>query len=194
MLIVAFDGAFMHFSRLELQNTILGARVDKIFQPSKNVLLFHLRNKSFTGKLLISAEPSGSRIQITECSIENPATPPMLCMLLRKKLVGAKITGIRQPGLERVIYLDFDASNELGDPVTLSLIAELMGRRSNIILVNGENRIIDAVRRTDASDTTRILLPGAMYNPPPRNDWIDLSCSDMDETIKKIKSYFCHQF
>lgn len=175
---MAFDGAFLWLMRGELTQNLLGARVDKIYQPSKNVLVLLLRSKEFSGKLFLSAEPGGARIQLTAADIENPPSPPMLCMLLRKKLVGAKLTAMRQPGLERLLYLDFDTKNELGDPVSLTLVAELMGRNANLILCEQNGRVIDAVRRTDASDTTRILMPGVTYQPPPGAGRFDLTKED----------------
>lgn len=172
---MAFDGAFLWLMRKELEPVILGSRVDKIYQPTKNVLVFLLRSKEFTGKLMLSADPSGARIQLTKTEIENPVAPPMLCMLLRKKLVGAKLAALRQPGLERLIYIDFDTKNELGDPIRLTMAAELMGRHSNLILCDETGKMIDAVRRTDASDTTRILMPGVMYQPPASVGNFDLT-------------------
>ena len=176
---MAFDGAFLHLICQELEQTIIGTRVDKIHQPSKNLLILALRKKDFSGKLMLSAEAGGARIQLTTAEPENPPVPPMLCMLLRKKLVGAKLVAIRQPELERVVYLDFDTKNELGDPIRLTLVAELMGRNANIILCDPNNRVIDAVRRTDASDTTRILMPGVTYMPPPTKgtfNWLKDDC------------------
>ena len=160
---MAFDGVFLNCMIKELSPLLIGARVDKVFQPTKNVCVLNMRGRSFTGKLLISADPSGARIQLTDAAIENPTSPPMLCMLLRKRLVGAKLCAVTQPGLERVVFLEFDASNELGDRIKLTLACEVMGRRSNIILLDENGKVIDAVRRTDASDTARILMPGASY-------------------------------
>ena len=170
----------------ELRSVLLGGKVDKIYQPMKNLLVFFLRSKDFNGKLLLSADPSGARIQLTEASFENPSSPPMLCMLLRKKLVGAKLTAIRQPKLERLVYLDFDTKNELGDPIVLTVVAEVMGRNANIILCEENGRVIDAVRRTDASDTTRILMPGVTYMPPPAGNDFDLLTHPIEKAISSL--------
>lgn len=183
---MAFDGVFLRCMTKELSPLLIGARVDKVFQPSKNVLLLSMRGRDFSGKLLISADPSGARIQLTNASMENPASPPMLCMLLRKRLVGAKLCSIVQPGLERVVFLEFDASNELGDRIKLTLACEVMGRRSNIILVDEKGKVVDAVRRTDASDTARILMPGALYALPPAGDWLDLTVCPVDDVINQL--------
>ena len=171
---MAFDGAFLHRVLEEIRPLAVGSRVDKIYMPSKNSLVFALRSKGFNGKLLLSAESGTARIQLTQGNFENPAVPPMLCMLLRKKLVGAKLTALRQPALERIVYLDFDTRNELGDPVVLTLVAELMGRNTNLILLSEQGKVIDSVRRTDAADTTRIVMPGVTYTPPQRSGEYDL--------------------
>ena len=185
---MAFDGAFLKLMISELEPLIVGARVDKIFQPSKTVFVFSLRNKNFSGRLLLSANPSGARIQLTETPIENPSSPPMLCMLFRKKLVGAKVLGIRQEGLERVAFIDFEGSNELGDRVKLTLACEVMGRSSNIVLIDRNGKVTDAVRRTDASDTARILMPGVTYTMPPKADWLDLTAEPTDKIIETVLS------
>ncbi len=170
---MAFDGAFLHCLLGELQDAI-GSRVDKIYMPTKSSLVFLLRSKGFTGKLLLSAESGTARMQLTRGSFENPAVPPMLCMLLRKKLVGAKLIALRQPALERIVYLDFDTKNELGDPILVTLVVEMMGRNANIILLNEQGKIVDSIRRTDAADTTRIIMPGVTYIPPQKSGEYDL--------------------
>lgn len=185
---MAFDGAFLWLIRHELARQIVGSRVDKVYQPTKNLLVLSLRSKDFAGKLMLSADPGGARLQLTTASIENPPVPPMLCMLLRKKLIGAKLTALRQPALERLVYLDFDTKNELGDPISLTLIAELMGRNANLILCDEAGKVIDAVRRTDASDTTRILMPGVTYMPPPANHPFDLTTEDPQSAVDALKT------
>lgn len=185
---MAFDGAFLKLMISELEPLVVGARVDKIFQPSKTVFVFSLRNKNFSGRLLLSANPSGARIQLTETPIENPSSPPMLCMLFRKKLVGAKVLGIRQEGLERVAFIDFEGSNELGDRVKLTLACEVMGRSSNIVLIDPNGKVTDAVHRTDASDTARILMPGVTYTMPPKADWLNLTAEPTDKIIETVLS------
>ena len=132
---MALDGVMLHLIKKELENGILGAKVDKVFQPSREMLILAMRGKNMNRKLLISASANSARIHFTEYSVENPAQPPMLCMLLRKRLCGARLSAIEQPGLERVLLLKFDAHSELGDEITLTLAVEIMGRHSNIILI-----------------------------------------------------------
>ncbi len=165
---MALDGAFLHCLRDELWERLQDTRIDKIHQPSREELVFAMRGRNGSEKLYLSARVNSPRVQLISTSLENPATPPPFCMLLRKRLTGARLTAIRQPGLERVLYFDFDALNELGDTVRLTMAAELMGRYSNIILIGEEDRVVDAVKRVDLSmSPTRPILPGAPYLPPP---------------------------
>lgn len=165
---MALDGAFLHCLREELRQTLQESRIDKIHQPSKEELVFAMRGRNGTEKLYLSARVNSPRVQLTAVSLENPATPPSFCMLLRKRLTGARLVDIRQPGLERVLYFDFDALNELGDTVRLTIAAELMGRHSNLILIGEGDRIVDAIKRVDLSmSPVRPVLPGAPYLPPP---------------------------
>lgn len=165
---MALDGAFLHCLREELWATVGDARVDKIHQPSKEELVFLLRGYSGSYKLYFSARVNSPRVNLTSVSLENPAVPPMFCMLLRKRLTGARLASIRQPGLERVLFFDFDTYNELGDAVRLTLVAEIMGRYSNLILVDETGRIADAIKRVDITmSPVRPLLPGVEYTLPP---------------------------
>lgn len=165
---MALDGAFLRHLKKEIAGRALGARVDKIYQPNKEELVFLLRTRQDALKLLLSARANSPRIHFTQYAPENPKTPPMLCMLLRKRLSGAKLVDIRQPGLERLLYLDFDATNDLGDKVRLSLVMEIMGKYSNIILVDGQGKIVDALKRVDEEmSSQRLVLPGLSYELPP---------------------------
>ena len=165
---MALDGAFLHCLCDELRHTLQESRLDKIHQPSKEELVFAMRGRNGTEKLYLSARVSSPRVQLTAVSPENPATPPPFCMLLRKRLTGARLVDIRQAGLERALYFDFDSLNELGDTVRLTVAAELMGRHSNLILIGEDGRIVDAIKRVDLSmSPVRPVLPGAPYLPPP---------------------------
>lgn len=184
---MAIDGAFLHAMCEELQSLVL-ARVDKIHQPSKEELVFSLRNQDGVQKLYLSARVNSPRVQLTSVSLENPSTPPMFCMLLRKRLTGARVAAIRQPGLERVLYFDFDCYNELGDPVRLTLAAEIMGRYSNLILIDENGRIADAIKRVDLTmSPMRPLLPGVEYAMPPISyDRMDVSAYTAQEITQKV--------
>ncbi len=166
---MALDGAFLSCLREELIARLPDARVDKIHQPGREELVMLLRYRGGAEKLYISAQASAPRIHFTAESPENPVQPPMFCMLLRKRLTGGRLAAIRQDGLERALYLDFDCINELGDPVRLTLAVEIMGRHSNIILVGEDGKVIDAIKRVDpAMSSVRPILPGIGYEAPPQ--------------------------
>lgn len=188
---MALDGAMLHLIKKELEAGALGAKVDKIYQPSREMLILTLRGKNMNNKLLISASANSARIHFTDYTVENPAQPPMLCMLLRKKLCGAKLSGIKQIGLERVLILEFEAHNELGDKILLTLAVEIMGRYSNIILIDEKGLIIDSVKRIDSDiSSVRFILPGLKYELPPaqnKANLLECKCEDIIEKIKPCK-------
>lgn len=176
---MALDGAFLRHIKQELEEKLLGARVDKIHQPNREEILVAFRTREAAYKVLFSARANSARVHFTAIPLENPKQPPMLCMLLRKKLQGAKLVAIRQPELERLLHFDFDCINELGDHVTLTLTMEIMGRYSNIILSDEEGKIVDALKRVDAEmSSQRLVLPGLSYHlPPPQNKLCPLATS-----------------
>lgn len=178
---MAFDGAYLYTVRQEIEQYI-GARVDKIHQPSRDELILHLRSYQGGVKLLINISGDSARIHLTEISIENPSAPPMFCMLMRKHLGGGKLIGVRQDGLERILFLDFECMNELGDLVKLTLACEVMGRYSNCILINQEGKIIDSLKRNADVTRERVLLTGFPYEMPHRNQRLNFLETD-DLTI-----------
>lgn len=185
---MALDGAMLHLIKKEISEGVLGAKVDKIYQPTRETLIFAMRGKNQNRKLLLSASANSARIHFTDFTVENPAQPPMLCMLLRKRLCGARLSAIEQAGLERVLLLKFDAHNELGDEIVLTLAVEIMGRHSNIILIDERGLVIDAVKRIDGEvSSLRMILPGLKYELPPAQDKWDLLESDTAEMVEKIK-------
>lgn len=161
---MALDGLFLHKVTNELK-TAEGMHIDKIYQPSNDELVLLLRRPGEAKRLLISAAAANSRIHFTESRPENPATPPMFCMLLRKYLSSSKIISIEQKGLERVVVIKTSSVNEMGDIIYPELIVELMSAASNIILVL-DNKIIDALHRSNIEKSERIIHPGAVYMPP----------------------------
>ncbi|MDD5952395.1 MAG: NFACT RNA binding domain-containing protein [Oscillospiraceae bacterium] len=165
---MALDGIFLRHLRQEIEETAQNAKVDKIYQPNREELVLSLRTRYETYKLLLSARANSARVHFTTESIENPKQPPMLCMLLRKRLTSAKLVKVRQNELERVLFLDFDVYNELGDLVRLTLVIEIMGRYSNVIFLDGNGVILDALKRVDEDmSSERLVLPGLPYRSPP---------------------------
>ena len=148
----------------ELRPQLLNLRIDKVQQPARDQVILLLRGNK---RLLLNAGANAPRLQLTELLRDNPAEPPMFCMLLRKHLVGARVAEITQPGLERIVRIELDVTDDFGQPGHRTLVLEAMGRRSNLILLDGENRVIDCMRRVDAEmSAARQVLPGLFYEPP----------------------------
>lgn len=185
---MAFDGVMMTMVRREMSAELIGARVAQIYQPARDELIFSFRAAEGTKKVLIRLTDS-PRVHISSVSVENPPVPPMLCMLLRKRLGGARLTDITQPGNERVICLCFEAVNEIGDREALRLYIEIMGRYSNAVLTDGENRIIETVRRIDFSQSEeRVLLPKLPYELPAMQDKLCVERHSADEICERIEA------
>ena len=171
----------------ELKETALGARVYQIYQPNRDEILIHLRTKEGNKKLLVSTRADSPRVNLTEYSVENPAQPPMLCMLMRKRLGGGKLLDIRQSGLDRILFFDFECSNELGDKVKLTLVVEIMGKYSNIIFIEESGLIIDALKRVDITmSSRRIVLPNLKYELPEKQDKLNILLCNAETVVEKI--------
>ena len=165
---MALDTVMLSALAAELRPKLEGARIDKVRQPEREQVLLSIRNKGENMRLLINAGAGSGRVALTRQSFENPAEPPMFCMLLRKYLVGARIEKLTQPNWERLLMVDIISHNELGDSVCLKLAIELMGRSSNLVLVGDDGRIIDCLRRIEyGGDVQRRMLPGMIYRLPP---------------------------
>ena len=185
---MAFDGIMMTMVKKELMSELEGARVSQIYQPARDELIFSFRTFEGTKKLLIRLSDN-PRVHLSTCSVENPPVPPMMCMLLRKRLGGARLSAVEQPGNERVLRLKFDAISEIGDRESLSLYIEIMGRYSNAVLVDGEGRVIESVKRIDFSDSEeRVLLPKLPYELPAVQDKLCIEDSSVDEICRRIES------
>ncbi len=186
---MALDGIYLHLLKNEISEKLIGARVDKIYQPSREELMFTFRTIDGSVKLLLSAKADCPRIQITNAHIENPKKPPMLTMLLRKLLGGARLSDIIQDGFERILTLVFDAKNDLGDPVTYRLVIEIMGRYSNIILIDSDDKIVECVKRIDAlKSSVREILPGLKYQLPPQQNKMNILTDSIDDIERAISS------
>ena len=183
---MAFDGAFLHKIIEELK-TGIDSHVDKIYQPSRDELVFLLRKKGFAKRLLITVKQGSARLHFTENKYENPATPPNFCMLLRKHLSSARLIDIKQPRLERVAELHFSATNEMGDTVILVLVCELIGNSANVILIRDE-KIIDSLRHSDVETSQRLILPGAIYEYPPSQNKINPLTENTDEVLTDVNN------
>jgi predicted ribosome quality control (RQC) complex YloA/Tae2 family protein len=165
---MALDAATMALAVDELKGTLADAKIAKIFEPTRDELVLTLRTRTETYSLLLSARSGSARVCLTEEAFENPETPPSFCMLMRKHLTGGRLLDVRREEGDRIVYFDFQCTNEMGDLVQNTLCAELMGRYSNLVLVQS-GKIIDALKRVDFEDSdVRQLLPGLAYTTPPK--------------------------
>ena len=165
---MAFDAFYLTAVLGEVRERCDGAKVEKIYQPSRDTLIFQLRGQKSREKLLIAANPTAPRLHLTAASPENPPEPPMFCMFLRKHLLGARLSEISQTPMERCAVFSFDCTDEMGYPIQKRLVAELMGRTCNVYLLGPEGRILDCLRRIGLDESSRPALPGLSYqNPSP---------------------------
>ncbi len=187
---MALDGIVTKSLVNELNNILVGGRVDKIFQQEKDEILINIRSKGFNYKLLISASSNNPRFYLTDYSKTNPESPPMFCMLLRKHLSGGTILNIEQYKMDRIIFIDISSLDELGQSSEKRLIIEIMGKHSNIMLVEKSSyKIIDSIRRvTQDMSRVRQILPGLIYEYPPTNDKVNPLYSTVEEFNQFIKT------
>ncbi len=184
---MAFDGLFLHMMQQELADFAVGSKIDKIYLPTKYELVMSLRSRSGVKKLFISVGGNAPRICFTDNVPENPAKPPMLCMLFRKLLTGAVITGFRQQGMDRILFIDLDASNEIGDRVKRVLVVEIMAQYSNCILLDDKGTVIDSLKRVDGTKSSfREILPGLPYILPPAQDKLNIMTADKKEIAERL--------
>lgn len=186
---MSLDGALLHCVKEELTN-LIGARVDKIYQPSREEIVLTLRQLNGADKsrksLIFSANGGSARVNLTSAEFENPQSPPMFCMLLRKHLGGGRLINIRQDGLERILYFDFECTNEIGDIVVNTVVAEIMGRHSNIIVVR-DGRVVDSIKRvTDEVSSVRQVLPNIVYETPHRSERLNILENGTDEILRLL--------
>ncbi len=185
---MALDGVYLSLVKRELEDILIGSRVDKIHQPAKGTIVIGLRTQGQGNvKLLMCAQAGTARVHLTDREYENPKVPPMFCMLLRKHLGSGKLIAIRQDGFERILNFDFEATDDLGDKVILTVAVEIMGRCSNIILVGKEGRVVDAIKRVnDDMSSVRRILPGITYTLPPKEDRLSLLDLDRGALFAKL--------
>ena len=186
------DAVYLTALTKELQDSLVGAKIDKIHQPSRDEVVLSLRSREGSFRLLLSANPAHPRAHITTAPTENPTSPPMFCMLLRKHLTGGRLEQISQPPMERIIQFSFRCTNDLGEEVLRLLSLEIMGRNSNLILIGDDGRIIDCVRRVDYEmSQQRQVLPGLFYALPPQQNKADplkASLEDISALLTAIDS------
>lgn len=185
---MSFDGIVTNSVVYELNEKILGGKVDKIYQQEADEILLSIRNNGINYKLLLSASSNNPRIYLTEHSKENPSSPPMFCMLLRKHLAGGKILNIEQYEMDRIVFIDISSRDELGEFSEKRLIIEIMGKHSNIILIDKDSsKIIDSVKRVpEHISRVRQIYPGLIYDNPPIGDKINPLKSNKEDFYNLI--------
>lgn len=186
---MSLDGIFVNSITNELNNKLTGGRVDKIHQPDKNEIVMAVRSKGENYKLLITAISSSPRLHLTNVTRQNPAEPPMFCMLLRKHLTGARIRSVRQINFDRIVEVSFECRDELGISLNKFLITEIMGKHSNIIFVNEDRTIIDSLKRiTPNISSVRQVYPGLKYLAPPGSEKLNPMKATHELFMNEIQS------
>ena len=186
---MAFDAFFLSAVMEEIRTQTADARVDKIHQPSRDTVILQLKCREGRQKLLFALNPTAPRLHLTTSNPENPAEPPMFCMLLRKHLLGARLISMEQIPMERCAMFTFDCIDEMGDHVHKTLVAELMGRTCNLYLLSPEGRIIDCLRRIGLDESAkRAALPGLNYQKPDPITKRDLRDCGFDEMMTVLTS------
>lgn len=184
---MAFDAGMVLAIARELAKKTVGARVEKVHQPERDEISLILHNTRENLRLTVSASPNNPRIHLSTQIKENPSAPPTFCIMLRKYLTGAKISAVRTIGFERIIFIDFESRDELGYPFKVTLVAEIMGKYSNLIVCKDDDmKILGAIRPVDfTTSRVRQVLPGMLYEPPKMQD----KCDPLSET----KEGFCEK-
>lgn len=186
---MALDGITLGLVKNELESYLIGSKIDKVHQPSKNELVFIMRTRNGGYRLYLSCDGQSPRVHMTRYNLENPKVPPMLCMLLRKRLCGATLVDIKQVNNDRILIFEFDGTTEIGDKTKYYVICEIMGQKSNIILCDNDYRIIDAVKRVDEEKSTvREILPGLKYELPPMQEKCNILTDDALDIANRVLS------
>jgi predicted ribosome quality control (RQC) complex YloA/Tae2 family protein len=182
-----FDGIVTRAVTEELNNELTPGKITKIYQPTSTELVFTIRSHGKNHSLLFSIHPTYARFHITEEAFQNPREAPMFCMVLRKHLMGAQLKEIKQYGMERIVTFHVQARNEIGDISDKTLIVELMGKHSNVMLVNDEEMIYDSLKHISMSQNRhRTILPGNTYMLPPMQNKLDPLEIDGEQFIRKL--------
>lgn len=184
---MALDGVAINALSKELNKKLSGGRIDKIHQPETGEIIIHIRCAGENLRLLLCANPSFPRVHLTSSTKENPTSPPMFCMLLRKHLGGGKILSVYQKDFERIIYFDIESNDEMGFKSVKHLIVEIMGKHSNIILTDESGKITDSIYHVDMTiSSVRNVLPGLMYELPPNQGKINPLRDSADDIFSRL--------
>ncbi len=181
------DGLTLGFVTREMKEILVGGRIDRITQPEKDTIVLLVRAGAANHRLLLCASPNNARCHLTAQNYPNPLEPPMFCMLLRKQLMSGRVLDIRQMHGDRVVHVDIDTVDELGDHVLRRLVLEIMGRHSNLMLLDADGKILEAARHV-SMDMSRVrqVQPGLPYLPPPQQDKLSPEDAAEDKLLEKL--------
>lgn len=181
------DGLTLGFVTREMKEILVGGRIDRITQPEKDTIVLLIRAGAANHRLLLCASPNNARCHLTTQNYPNPLEPPMFCMLLRKQLMSGRVLDIRQMHGDRVVHVDIDTVDELGDHVLRRLVLEIMGRHSNLMLLDADGKILEAARHV-SMDMSRVrqVQPGLPYLPPPQQDKLSPEDAEEDKLLEKL--------
>ena len=184
---MALDGIFLGHIGKEIEEIALGAKVNQVHQPSRDEIILSIHTRTGNKKLLICTRADSPRVSFTAHSTENPQVAPMFCMLMRKHLCSARLSAVRQVEEERILFLEFDGANTLGDRTKITLVIEIMGKHSNCIILDEEGIIVDSLKRIDMTlSSKRLVLPALRYELPPSQDKLSLSEFSAEEIVNRI--------
>ena len=183
------DGLTIGFMARELDRMLAGGRIDRITQPERDTVILVIRAGSENRNLLLCASAQNARCHLTGSRFANPLEPPALCMLMRKQLLGGRVLGVRQVGGDRIIHIDMDTIGEMGDHEPRRLVLEIMGRHSNLMLLNGEGKILESAHHVNAEmSRVRQVQPGLPYAPPPGQDRLDPADMTGEDLLAKMEA------
>ena len=183
------DGLMVGYVARELNEMLAGGRIDRITQPERDTVILVIRAGNENRSLLLCASANNARCHLTGSRFPNPLEPPALCMLMRKQLLGGRVLSVRQVGGDRIIHIDMDTVGEMGDREPRRLVLEIMGRHSNLMLLNGEGRILEAAHHVNAEmSRVRQIQPGLTYAPPPGQDRLDPAGIRAEELREKLEA------
>lgn len=183
------DGLTLGFVARELDTVLKGGRVDKITQPERDTVILLIRANNANYRLLLCASPQNARCHLTGQTFSNPLEPPVLCMLMRKQLLGARLLKVEQQRGDRIVYIDFDAMNDLGDHVQRRLVLEIMGRHSNLMLLDEKGRIQESTRHVGLEmSRVRQVQPGLYYEEPPAQDKLEMAVCTEEELLLRLNA------
>ena len=190
---MAFDGITVSAIKAEIEDKILGGRIDKVYQPEKDEIILGIRSMGQAYKLLLTSNASNPKFHFTQTNPSNPMTPPLYCMVKRKHLQSGKINKIEQPDFDRLLNINVESLNELGDYSVKKLVLEIMGRHSNIILTDENNTILDCIKHIGHdTSSVREVLPGREYTLPPSQgkiNTLELDNNNFNEVLENNPSF-----